>query len=371
MGADRQQGVRRTARLTEEALQRIRDRLAQQHEGERISLLIYHRDGVQAVPLQTGRRLVVGRFPPADVIVRDASLSAEHAAVTLEAGTVWVEDLGSTNGTRIDGAPVERERLDPGSELLLGAVVAAVHAIGEAGESSLTLLGHDRLARELEIEVGRAQAFRRSTALLMLRHPRQHVSRWFEGVGGLLRPFDRAALYSGDTVEILLPDAGLDHARKLAEGAVSAGVRAGFAVYPDDATTAEALVEATRVALRRTSNRAPPRGASDEAKDEPEDSGTRPVVRSAAMREVFNVVGRLATSDIPVLILGETGTGKEVQHLVDQVQPGAEAPRGDRPHHGLDVGGGDQGLAHDALEQDRPQGKQVGAGVDAVRIVEL
>ena len=312
MADERHDGVRRTARLSEEALQRIRDRLVQQHQGERISLLVYHRDGLEAIPLIPGRRAVVGRFPPSDVIIRDASLSAEHAAVTLLDGVVWVEDLGSTNGTRIDGAMVERARLEPGSELVLGAVVAAVHAMGDAGESSPDLIGHDGLVRELEIEAARARTFDRSLALVMLRRPGRHASHWFEGVSGRLRPFDRAALYSGDTVEVLLPDAGSGEARALAEGAADGGLRAGFATIPAGATTSEALLASAREALGRTSAKTPVCGAHEGGGAGPADLGKRPVVRSAAMQEVFNVVGRLAASDIPVLILGETGTGKEV-----------------------------------------------------------
>ena len=312
MADERHEGERRTARLSEEALQRIRDRLVKQHQGERISLLVYHRDGVEAVPLHPGRRTVVGRFPPSDVTIRDASLSAEHAAVTQEGGVVWVEDLGSTNGTRIDGAVVERARLEPGSELVLGAVVASVHVMGDAGGTSPALVGHDELVRELEIEAARARAFDRNLALVMLRRPGRHASHWFVGVSELLRPFDRAALYSGDTAEILLPDAGPGEARALAQRAAEDGLRAGFAAIPEGATTPEALVAAAREALGRTSGKTPVCGAGDAGGGAAIDGGKRPVVRSAAMQEVFNVVGRLAASDIPVLILGETGTGKEV-----------------------------------------------------------
>jgi len=52
--------------------------------------------------------------------------------------------------------------------------------------------------------------------------------------------------------------------------------------------------------------------ATADPSGDPGGEGKRPVVRSPAMREVFNVVGRLGAADIPVLILGETGTGKEV-----------------------------------------------------------
>ena len=42
------------------------------------------------------------RDAPADVTVRDNSLSRQHATIELSGGQVWVEDLESTNGTRIE-----------------------------------------------------------------------------------------------------------------------------------------------------------------------------------------------------------------------------------------------------------------------------
>ena len=77
----------------------------------RSRLLVYHRDGLLSVPLAEGKRQVIGRHPPADVPIRDSSLSRQHACVELVDGQVWVEDLGSTNGTWVNGQRVEQARL--------------------------------------------------------------------------------------------------------------------------------------------------------------------------------------------------------------------------------------------------------------------
>ena len=52
--------------------------------------------------LQAGEN-IVGR-EGADVVLPDKTVSRRHARVVVEAGTVWVEDMGSTNGTRVRGA---------------------------------------------------------------------------------------------------------------------------------------------------------------------------------------------------------------------------------------------------------------------------
>ena len=77
--------------------------------------------------------MVVGRVPPADVTVRDRSLSRQHATVELLEGEVWIEDLRSTNGTWVNGERIERIRLEAGAELALGTVRRALREGGVAG----------------------------------------------------------------------------------------------------------------------------------------------------------------------------------------------------------------------------------------------
>lgn len=54
----------------------------------------------------TVNRSVVGRSSAADVHLPDDDISRQHALVWREAGTVWIADLGSSNGTFINGEPV-------------------------------------------------------------------------------------------------------------------------------------------------------------------------------------------------------------------------------------------------------------------------
>ena len=48
------------------------------------------------------------------------SVSTRHARMFSKDGTWFVEDLGSTNGTEINGKRVNRHRLTPGDRLVLG-----------------------------------------------------------------------------------------------------------------------------------------------------------------------------------------------------------------------------------------------------------
>lgn len=65
--------------------------------------------------------LMLGRDKPADVIVDDVFASARHARISPRGPYNFLEDLGSTNGTYLNGARVESpERLAPGDKITIG-----------------------------------------------------------------------------------------------------------------------------------------------------------------------------------------------------------------------------------------------------------
>jgi S-DNA-T family DNA segregation ATPase FtsK/SpoIIIE len=76
----------------------------------------------------TTSRVVVGRGDQADVRLHDPDVSSAHAEFAIERGGVTVRDLGSSNGTRVDGIAVDER-----------AVHVAVGARIEMGESELTV----------------------------------------------------------------------------------------------------------------------------------------------------------------------------------------------------------------------------------------
>ncbi len=70
-----------------------------------------------------GRRVTAGRGTGCDLVVRDTTVSREHAAFVLRSDTWWVLDLGSTNGTRINGLRAAEHPIVPGDRVELGDVV--------------------------------------------------------------------------------------------------------------------------------------------------------------------------------------------------------------------------------------------------------
>ncbi len=68
----------------------------------------------------TAPRTVIGRHPGCDVMLDDAAVSRQHAAISLEGGAAFIEDLRSRNGTSVNGRLVtDRQPLDDGDELTI------------------------------------------------------------------------------------------------------------------------------------------------------------------------------------------------------------------------------------------------------------
>ena len=67
--------------------------------------------------------IVIGRAPECDVELADSTVSRRHAEVVRD-GDAWVvRDLGSSNGTKVNGAGIVEQLLADGDELKVGSVV--------------------------------------------------------------------------------------------------------------------------------------------------------------------------------------------------------------------------------------------------------
>jgi len=68
----------------------------------------------------SGRVTVLGRGSEADIVVDDPGVSRRHAEIRLDDGSAVVRDLGSTNGTFVDGERASTARLSDGSSITIG-----------------------------------------------------------------------------------------------------------------------------------------------------------------------------------------------------------------------------------------------------------
>ena len=81
------------------------------------------------IPAEQGRSFVLGRVRGCDLVIRDEGASRHHAELRTEpAGGLRVRDLGSANGTFVDGQRIKEAMLSGGEELRIGDVEIAVMA---------------------------------------------------------------------------------------------------------------------------------------------------------------------------------------------------------------------------------------------------
>lgn len=103
-------------------------------------LVLYCVQGVlrgRSFPLAPGEELLLGRrMDPPGVSLEDALSSRRHARLVAAQDHILVEDLGSSNGTRINGRRIKTTtRLEPGDVLSLGQTSLVLDA-GDNGSSS-------------------------------------------------------------------------------------------------------------------------------------------------------------------------------------------------------------------------------------------
>jgi adenylate cyclase len=79
--------------------------------------------GDQSFEIPAGRSLVVGRGVASDIAIYDPTISRRHAELTAGPDGVEVKDLGSSNGTCINGSRVSGGRLRPDDSVTFGKVV--------------------------------------------------------------------------------------------------------------------------------------------------------------------------------------------------------------------------------------------------------
>lgn len=74
---------------------------------------------------------LVGRHSECDICLPSDEISRKHAKIFITADGLFVEDLGSANGTFVNGKRIRREKIEPGDELKLDTVRFLVQAPGK------------------------------------------------------------------------------------------------------------------------------------------------------------------------------------------------------------------------------------------------
>jgi hypothetical protein len=84
-------------------------------------------DGVEIVTELDSDVITVGRHPESIVVLPSASVSSHHATIKRRGGDFFVQDLGTTNGTKVNGVDVEESKLEDGDKITFGDIQGYVH----------------------------------------------------------------------------------------------------------------------------------------------------------------------------------------------------------------------------------------------------
>jgi hypothetical protein len=87
-------------------------------------------------PLPPNKEIVVGRSSELDMVLVEDMVSRRHAKLTVTGDQMFIQDLGSTNGTFVNGEKIKRSALSEGDRILIGTSIIKVVVAGDAANAS-------------------------------------------------------------------------------------------------------------------------------------------------------------------------------------------------------------------------------------------
>jgi pSer/pThr/pTyr-binding forkhead associated (FHA) protein len=91
-------------------------------------------------PLRPNREIVIGRSSDLDMVLVEDMVSRKHAKIVTDGKVVSIQDLGSTNGTFVNGEKVRNVQLKDGDRILVGtSIIKLVAGSGEARAPAASL----------------------------------------------------------------------------------------------------------------------------------------------------------------------------------------------------------------------------------------
>jgi len=99
-------------------------------------------------PLRPNREIIIGRSSDLDMVLVEDMVSRKHAKITTDEHSVSIQDLGSTNGTFVNGEKIRAVRLKEGDRILVGtSIIKLVTANNEPSVPSASMSENEARSR--------------------------------------------------------------------------------------------------------------------------------------------------------------------------------------------------------------------------------
>ncbi|MCQ2104285.1 MAG: GGDEF domain-containing protein [Fibrobacter sp.] len=206
-------------------------------------IVLYPQNLFKQIPLEKGT-VILGRGTDANIKLDDELVSRKHCSLTFDGTKVIVKDLGSTNGTFVDGSPVDSMELDSDNRLQIGKMVLKVDFKDPSEEAfdrelyeaatmdPLTKISNRRtfMDRSLgELALARRNDYFVHTIMVDADHFKRVNDTWGHQCGDMVlkeiarllkeekRESDLLARYGGEEFVLLLAGISPEDAKKSAE----------------------------------------------------------------------------------------------------------------------------------------------------------